>query len=368
MLAGMSRLVFAALFAFVVAVAGPASAQGDESPAGRQPLEVYFIDVEGGGAMLVVSPSGVSMLVDSGYPDLGGRDLRRLLRVIKDVAKLEVLNLAVVTHWHRDHYGNHAALAAEIPIAAFADRGIPDALQEDAEFETRIGDYRRASQNESITLKARMVSDLDGTIVPVSEHVSFEIVAASRQVIDRSVRHPDQTMPNPYAEQHVPRDRDASDNAESLAMVIRCGEFDLFCGGDLTWNVEADLMTPNNPVGEVDVYMVTHHGLPTSNNPVLVKALDPTTAVMCNGPAKGGHPDVLALLRELTGNGDLKAWFQLHENLSVPLEQQTELSRIANRGPTESCEGRYVKVTYVPGSDEFTVAIEGREPETFAVK
>lgn len=320
------------------------------------PLAFYFIDVEGGGAMLAVAPDGQSMLVDSGYPDLGGRDLKRLLRVIREEAGLTQIDHAIVTHWHRDHYGNHAALAAEIPIGRFLDRGIPDALREDNEFETRIANYRAATQNRSLTLRIG-----GGLKLSHQGPVEVEVVAASRKTIQGGRR-------NPYASEHVPRDRDESDNAESLAMVIRCGEFELFCGGDLTWNVEADLATPGNPIGEVDAYMVTHHGLPSSNNPVLVKALDPTVAVMCNGPSKGGHPDVLALLATLQREHDLKAWYQLHKNLSADASIQAPPERIANTDDTESCEGRFIKVTYEPGADTFAVQVEGREAETFEVK
>ena len=42
-----------------------------QAPA-QKPLDIYFIDVEGGQATLIVSPSGESMLVDTGYPGFDG--------------------------------------------------------------------------------------------------------------------------------------------------------------------------------------------------------------------------------------------------------------------------------------------------------
>ena len=139
------------LVALVFAFAG-----GSTLPAADQDghLDIYFIDVEGGACTLFVSPSGESLMIDSGYPDNNGRDLKRILHVVRDVAGLKQIDHAAVTHWHRDHYGNHAALSTKIKIKNFWDRGIPDALSEDQQFEARVADYRSASQNRSKALKA----------------------------------------------------------------------------------------------------------------------------------------------------------------------------------------------------------------------
>ncbi|MBM4077503.1 MAG: MBL fold metallo-hydrolase, partial [Planctomycetes bacterium] len=104
-------------------------------------LDFYFIDVEGGAATLIVTPADESILIDSGYPDNGGRDRDRILNVIQNVAKLKHLDHAVVSHWHLDHYGNHAALADKIKIETFWDRGIPDSLKEDDKFADRMALY-----------------------------------------------------------------------------------------------------------------------------------------------------------------------------------------------------------------------------------
>ena len=109
-------------------------------------LDLYFIDVEGGAATLIVTPAGESVLIDSGYPDNHGRDLDRIIHVAKDLADLKRIDHAVVSHWHLDHYGNHAALAAKFGIGTFWDRGIPDELSEDPGYPDRIASYRAASQ------------------------------------------------------------------------------------------------------------------------------------------------------------------------------------------------------------------------------
>jgi len=327
----MARFVW--LWLFLVSFSGSVHAAG--------PLDIYFIDVEGGAATLVITPGGESILIDSGYPDFGGRDKDRILDVVRNVAKLDHIDHAVVSHWHRDHYGNHAALAAEIDIRNFWDRGIPDALQEDPEFESRIADYRAATQNASKTLRAGDTYEMDGG-------VKVTIATASRDVM------PNQGAPNPFAGEHKPQPEDKSDNAASLSLLMEYQGFRFLCCGDLTWNTEAKLMIPNNPLGQVDLFMVTHHGLPVSNNPVLVKAIDPVVAVMCNGPTKGGHPDTIQTLRECRS---LKHLYQLHRNIKLSADEQTPEAFIANSEPTENCAGVYVKASVAPNGETYALQI-----------
>jgi len=329
---------------FCFALLGCAGMLPTRSEAGESDgrLDIYFIDVEGGAATLLVTPAGESLLIDSGYPDNNGRDRNRILDVVRNVAGLDRINYAAVTHWHLDHYGNHAALAAAIPIDEFYDRGIPDALAEDPGFEARIADYRRATQNASITVKAGDLFELDSPRTPLS----VQAVTASREVIANT------GAPNPFAGRHEPQAEDPTDNAASMSLLMRFGAFRFLCCGDLTWNVEAKLVTPNNPLGKVDLFMVTHHGLPVSNNPALVLAIDPVVAVMCNGPTKGGHAQTLATLNEVAS---LKALYQLHRNVQLPEDQQSPF--IANTEPTANCAGVWVKASVAPDGLNYTVQI-----------
>ena len=319
-------------------------------------LDIYFIDVEGGAATLFVTPEGESLLIDSGYPDNNGRDRNRILNVLRKVAGRKHLDHAAVTHWHRDHYGNHAALASIIKIHNFWDRGIPDALVEDRQFVNRIADYRRATENKSKTLKPGDKLPLKSGKTPLS----VTIVTASRRVIENTGR------PNPFAKLHKPKPRDRSDNAASLTFLLKFGKFKFLCCGDLTWNVEAKLVTPNNPLGRVDLFMVTHHGLPSSNNPVLVLAVDPRVAVMCNGPTKGGSIETIETLRKVKS---LKALYQLHKNVKLTAEQQTPKAYIANQETTANCRGVFVKASIAADGNSYTVQIgaDGK-PQTYRTR
>ena len=86
--------------------------------------DIYVIDVEGGNATLFVAPSGESLLIDSG--NAGGtasvRDAERIMAAAKDAGLTRIDNL-ITTHWHGDHYGGMAELAARIPIRNYIDHG-----------------------------------------------------------------------------------------------------------------------------------------------------------------------------------------------------------------------------------------------------
>ena len=47
------------------------------------PLDIHVIDVEGGQATLMVTPSGESLLVDTGYLGFNGRDADRMASVVR---------------------------------------------------------------------------------------------------------------------------------------------------------------------------------------------------------------------------------------------------------------------------------------------
>lgn len=307
-------------------------------------LDIYFIDVEGGAATLFVTPQGESLLIDSGYPGYDYRDRDRIVDVATQHAGVEQIDHAVVSHWHLDHYGNHAALTEKIKIGTFWDRGIPDFLVEDKNFGERIALYRAASQNQSKSVKAGDMIPLKSGDTPLS----MQVVTASREVI------PNTGKPNPHAKLHEPMPEDKSDNAASVSTLVSFGDFRFLCCGDLTWNVEAKLVTPNNPIGQLDVFMVTHHGLPNSNNPALVLALDPVVAVMCNGPTKGGHEKTQATLKKVKSLKDL---YQLHANIKLPLEEQAPKENIANFGKLGECDGIFVKLSVAKDGESYTVQV-----------
>src|ERR1700746_3144782 len=85
-------------------------------------LLIYAIDVEGGQATLLVSPTGASMLVDTGWPGNNGRDAERIAAAMKDAGTTK-LDKVLVTHFHNDHVGGVPNLVEHVQVGEFLDHG-----------------------------------------------------------------------------------------------------------------------------------------------------------------------------------------------------------------------------------------------------
>ena len=105
------------------------------------------------------------------------------------------------------------------------------------------------------------------------------------------------------------------------------GKFRTIDLGDLLWNNEGDLMCPNNPIGTVDLYLVSHHGTDPSGSTALVHALAPRVAIMQNGTRKGGTVQTLQTLHTSPGLEDI---WQLHWAYNGGIEHNPSGLFIAN--------------------------------------
>jgi len=260
-------------------------------------LDVYFIDVEGGQSTLFVSPSGESMLVDTGWPGFNGRDAERIVSVAR-TAGVTRLNYVVITHFHTDHVGGVPQLAERIPVGTYVDHGrsVETGKEADDLYHAYVQARDRASH---LIVRA-------GDRIPI-EGLDVRVVSSTGQTIQRPLAGAGQS--NPVCRTTKPRAVDPSENAQSVGMVITFGKFRIIDLGDLTWNKELALVCPDNKLGTVDVYLSTHHGLDQSNAPAIVDALRPRVAITNNGATKGGTAEALHTIRNSPGIEDV---WQLH--------------------------------------------------------
>ena len=265
----------------------------------QETLQIYLIDVEGGGATLFVSPAGETLLIDTGN---GGRnaerDAGRIIDAMRDAGVAEIDHL-ITTHWHGDHYGAMQELASQIPVRHFIDHG------------PSVESSAAAAEFLSTTYPA-LYQRAEHTVVTPGDRIALAgvditVLASAKRVIDRSL--PGGGGPNRFCADFDPQDADNGENAQSVGILARFGDFRVLHLGDLTVNTEFQLMCPNNPIGTVDLFVVSHHGQPISNAEVLVHAIEARVAIMNNGTRKGGQPEAMRVLYSAPGLEDL---WQLH--------------------------------------------------------
>jgi competence protein ComEC len=310
---------------------------------GLKPLEVYWIDVEGGAATLIVTPAGESVLVDAGNP--GARDSGRILKAAKESARLVRIDALVVTHLHNDHFGGVAELSKLLPIGTLYENGVENAPASE-QSQATVAAYRAASVGRRVVVQPGDKISLRQ--VPGAPAIALRVVAA-RQKFDTPAGAPRSNQTN--CQNLTPQAVDTSDNGNSVVMLLEDGPFRMFLGGDLTWNLEQRLVCPNDGIGPVDVYQSVHHGLDLSNNPALVRTLQPHVVVFNNGPRKGFEQNAAATV---AGTPSVEAVYQMHRAIRDGAVNSAD-DRIANRDV--ECSGQGIAMTVSPDGRTYTLTV-----------
>jgi beta-lactamase superfamily II metal-dependent hydrolase len=309
------RTLAIALLASLAATA-PLRAQRAASPAGEKTLDIYIVDTEGGKATLFVTPSGETVLEDTGNP--GDRDITRIMEVL-GVAGVKKIDHLISTHYHQDHIGGLTALAQRVPIAHFIDHGA------NIESPEQVKGFQSAY--EALWTKDNHTVVKPGDRVAV-KGLDWRIVMSAAKAIRTPLAGAGASNTAACADfQRKPDSARPDDNSQSVGSVIAFGRFRILDLGDLLWNNEYDLVCPRNMIGTVDLYLVTHHGLDRSGAPELVHAVRPRVAVMQNGPEKGGAPVAFQILRSSPGLEDI---WTLHWSYAGGVEHNPAGVYIAN--------------------------------------
>ena len=303
---------------------GRAQAQTSES----KHLLIYTIDVEGGQSTLLVSPSGASMLVDTGWPGNNARDAVRIQAAMKD-AGITQIDHVLITHFHTDHVGGVPELVKRVKVGEFLDHG-PN--REDSDITRHdFAAYLKAIDGTP----RRIVHPGDTIAIPGLKVVV--LVADGEHIAAVPGIKPE---PNPYCATERAWPVDPSENARSNGVLVTFGKFEFLDLGDLTGAKEVALVCPNNPIGAVDLYLVDHHGMNLSNARALVDAIHPVASIMINGAHKAGMPEAWQTVHDSPGMQDL---YMLHTAEGSDAAHNSAEPLIANpKGITT--DGAYFKV------------------------
>lgn len=316
-----------------------------------KPMQMYFIDVEGGQATLIVSPSGQSLLIDTGWPGYEGRDADRIMAAAHQ-AGLKQIDYVVITHFHRDHVGGVPQLVDGIKIGTFVDHG-PN-LEDSQVTRTDYAAYEKAIAGHAhVVVKPGWGLPMKG--------IEVKVLSAAGDHITTPL--PDAGEANSYCKVEPAAAEDPTENARSVGLLITYGKFRFLDLGDLTKKKELELACPNNLLGTVDLFLVTHHGADLSNSKALVWALHPRVAIIDNGARKGASPAAWQIVHDSPGLEDL---WQLHYAAGSDRDHNVPEDHIAN--PKENCEGKDFKVSAeLDGSFTLTNGRTGAQ-KTYAKK
>lgn len=304
-----------------------------------KPLTVYFIDVEGGQSTLFVTPSHQSLLVDTGWPDNDDRDADRILQVAKE-AGLDHIDYLLITHFHVDHVGGVPNLVKKIHVDTFIDHGV-NRETTDAVTEQGFEKYQAVlAQSHANHILAK-----PGETIPLTG-LTTTIVSADGDTMATAL--PGEGKPNPYCKCCLTRTPDKTENGRSVGFVMQYGKMRLVDLGDLTWDKEMQLMCPNNKLGQMDVYVVSHHGWYPSSSPAFVDGIAPRVAIMDNGEHKGGSP---VPWETIQASPRIKDLWQLHYSAEGGAEHNVATPYIANvRGANvkSDSDGHYIRLLAYP--------------------
>jgi beta-lactamase superfamily II metal-dependent hydrolase len=334
------------LFVFLAGSAGPLHAQ-------TRNLEIYWIDVEGGAATLIVSPSGESLLVDTGY-ETGDRDAKRIFAAAQQ-AGLKQIDSVVISHFHGDHVGGLAALAKMIPIRRFFDHG--DTV--DQVDQQRLDGYKAVSAGKRTIVKP-------GDEIPL-RGLQALVVTSDGKLLPKSVNGGGS---NPLCANAERKASAGGENQRGVGVLLTYGKFTFLDLIDLDWERDMVLACPANLLGKVTLYQTSRHGgFDAAGAPAFLGAIQPQVVVVNNGPRKGlGAVDERA--RSLTPGATpyervaylrlaklprIEGIWQGHRSLLDPdPNHNTSADMTANLGETADCPGHWIKAS-VGADGKFTV-------------
>jgi len=325
------------IVALLLVPAGPARAQARN-------LDIYWIDVEGGAATLLVSPSGESLLFDSGW-QVGDRDAKRIAAAAQQ-AGLKKIDYFILSHFHADHAGGIVALSKLIPIGRCFDRGdfIEPANQQwrDAYLSVCGGTRTILHPGDTIPFKG----------------IRVDVVASNGKLLAKPLAG---SGPNPLCAAAENKPPDVPENQLMVGALFTYGRFRFLDLADLDWEKEMELTCPTNRLGQVTIWQAGRHGaLDGAGAPGFLYAVKPQVVVVNNGPRKGlggpspGQQKAAAVHYDrIAKTPGIEGIWQVHRSLLDP-EHNTAADMIANLEDTADCQGYAIKAS-VARDGQFTV-------------
>jgi len=354
----LAREMFVAAAVLVsLALQSPAGASLPPWTAGT--LDIHQIATGRGNAALVVLPDGTTMLVDAGP---GGDAIASYIERALAPAPAR-LDYAVLTHFHSDHVGGIADVAARVPIARIVDRG--DDYLRPADGDPTYTQYRNFIASRGIARETIRVGRAD-QIVARKDPAAVQIrnVAANGEVW---TGHGDETARvfPPLASLN-PEDR-PSENMCSIGLRIAYGRFDFFTGGDMPGVPDAGAPAWQSvetavarAIGPTDVHIVNHHGSIDPASEIFLTTLRSRVLIV---PAwSPTHPSQDVLKRMMAAR-----LYPGPRDIFVTLLRAETKASIGSRADQVAAAHGHIVVRVAPGGDTYRVFVLDETTPTRAV-
>lgn len=225
-------------------------------------LQVAYLDVGQGDAILLQAFGGGTMLFDGG-PDPGGPLEPAVVLRLREFG-IDTLDILAFSHPHSDHIGGMAAVLRNFTVLEVMDPGM--------EFSSWVyEEFLRAVLDEGCSY----VLLEEGMIIDLSPSVEVEVISSGGDAADLNM------------------------NESSAVLRVNCGDFSTLLTGDMEEDSERELTPSAEPV---TVLKVPHHGSLTSIFPPYLRRLSPQVAVFSAGrgnPFGHPHPGVVEIYREM---------------------------------------------------------------------
>lgn len=294
-------------------------------------LDIHHINTTKGNATFIICPDGTTLLVDAGDMDVeefnrkyypmtanstrlndssfsGGRYIAEYINKVFPKGQKPVINYALITHYHQDHYGKVrkntrfspdsayrltgiTEVATLLPVTTLIDRGYDFPV----DLKTYYKDGTFQNYLSFVAHRKKQSANAVQTLIPGSKS-QMKLVHAPDTYPSFSVRNikcnatlwdgkKDGTNTVFTAGELLNKDNKFEENPLSLAIKISYGDFDYYTGGDNTGipnetGYKPDVETPMAKViGKTDVMTLDHHGNRDANNAVFLETLFPKVVV-----------------------------------------------------------------------------------------
>lgn len=223
-------------------------------------VTIHCLDVGQGDATLIVSSSGQTFLFDGGNNNKGYSVIVPYLNTLG----IGTLDYMGASHYHADHVGglDEVYLAKGVNYAVY-DRGYS---------------YTTATYNSyASTVSQHRTTITDGQVIDLGDGVTITCVCLNGNGV----------MTPPY-------DNSSYENEYSIGLLVECGDFDFFVGGDLIgigYDGHVNIESSAAPgIDEIEVYQVNHQGSYTSSNSTFLTWTLPEVSIISVGNNGYGHP------------------------------------------------------------------------------